>query len=402
MRAENVIPLQDPEFWQDPYPLLNRLRENGRVAVTDSGVKAVLRHADCEAMLRGDGFVNEGVSLLERRGFRAGDALLEWRRLTLGAINGADHRRIRALAGRAITHQTVECMRPLIRERTHALLDELAPRGEMDVVADLAQRLPLAVISDYLGIDEADRDRIADTVLAGVAQAFGVRVDEEVRSRANAMFGTLMDFIAGLIRERSMQPRTDLLTRLMSVEESGDRLAQQEIIVLFLNLFSGATESTASAMASGLLLFARHPEQAQRVRDNPELLKPATEEVLRLYPPNLVLQNKLSARRQELFGVELAEGEQVVIPFGAPNRDPRVWADPDRFDVTRPVQRHFSFSLGEHFCLGQALARCQLQEVFGTVLARCHDLRLLVDAPRWKPFGAVSSMEALPLGFRAA
>jgi cytochrome P450 len=399
MSASGVIPLADFAFWQDPYPTLDRLREQHRTAVTDSGVKAIMRYADCEELLKGDGFVNEGVSLLERRGFRAGDALLEWRRLTLGAINGESHRRIRALAGRAITHQTVEYMRPRIRELTDALIEPHMASGEIDVAADLARRLPLAVISEFLGISEADRDRVADTVLRGAARAFGVNVTAEIRAEVNAMFEELMGFIAGLIAERRMTPKADALSRLMSVEECGDRLTQQEIVVLFLNLFSGATESTASAMTSGAWLFARYPEQAALVRENPGLLKPAVEEILRLYPPNLLLANKISAREQDLFGLHFAVGEQVVIPLGAPNRDPRVWDAPDNFDVRREPKRHFTFSIGEHFCLGQALARCLLQEFFAVLLARFEIMELLVETPRWIPFGAVNQMESLPLRF---
>lgn len=399
MSAPGVIPLADAAFWQDPYPTLDRVREQHRTAVTDAGVKAITRYADCEELLRGGAFVNEGVSLLERRGFRPADALLEWRRLTLGAINGENHRRIRALAGRAITHQTVECMRPRIRELTHALIEPHAARGEIDVVDDLARRLPLGVISEFLGISEADRDRVADTVLQGAARAFGVNVTAEIRAEVNAMFEELMGFIAGLIAERRMSPRVDALSRLMSVEECGERLTQQEIIVLFLNIFSGATESTASAMASGAWLFARHPQQAALVRAHPELLKPAVEEILRLHPPNLLLANKISLHEQDAFGLHFDAGEQVVIPLGAPNRDPRIWDSPDDFDVRRESKRHLTFSIGEHFCLGQALARCLLQEFFSVLLERCREMEALVDKPRWIPFAAVNQMESLPLRF---
>lgn len=399
MSAPGVIPLRDAAFWRDPYPLLNALREAAPTARTDGGVTAILRHADCDALLRGDGFVNEGVSLLERRGFRSGDALLEWRRLTLGALNGPAHRRIRALVGRAITHQSVDYLRPLVRATTEALLAPQLARGEVDVVADLARQLPLAAISDYLGIAAEDRDRVADTVVAGSSRAFGVDVDAAVRDDVNARFAALMDFIRGLIAARRLQPRSDLLSRLLAAEEGGERLSGEEVAVLFLNLFAGAIESTASAMASGMWLFARHPQQAERVRADPALLAPAVEEVLRLLPPNLLLANRIAARELEFCGQRFAAGESVVIPLAAPNRDPRVFAAPDEFDVARAPRRHVTFSTGEHFCLGQALARCLLQEFFGVMLARCTRLAVPAGPPRWRPFAAVNLMESLPLTF---
>lgn len=394
MSGAHILPLTDAAFWADPYPAINALREATRVAVTDAGVKVILRHADVEQLLNGGAFINEGISLLERRGFVAGDPIYEWRKRALGSLHGEDHRRIRSLVGRAITHHSVDALRPMIRrhaiERLTPLLDQPA-----DFVTAVAEPLPLAVISDYLGIAPADRERVDHLVRQGQADAFGVNVTAAIRTRVNAMFATLLAFIDELIEARRIRPQNDLLTKLLDVEELGDRLSRKEVVVLFLNLFVGATESTASAMMTGTWLLGRQPELVDVLHDDPSRVPAFVEEALRLYPPNLVLGNKIAGHDVEIFDTRFAAGESVVVPLAAPNRDPRVFAQPDSIVLDRPPARHFTFSLGSHFCLGQALARCQLQEYFACLTKIVRRIELAADKPEWVPFAAVNAMVQL-------
>lgn len=394
----NVLPLRDPDFWQDPFPLINRLREAARVAHTDDGVKVILRHADVEALLNGGQFINEGISLLERRGFKPGDPIHEWRRQALGSLHGENHRRIRSLVGKAMGERYMESIPPAVEHYLWRILDEVG--GErFDAVTAIGAQLPLQVISEYLGIAPQDRQRVDHLVRQGQAEAFGVNVTPEIRERVNAMFAILLEFIEGLIDERRISPGNDLLTQLLDVDEMGDRLSKPEIVVLFLNLFIGATESTASAMTTGLWQLALRPSLLRQLRRDPSLIENFVEEVLRLFPPNTVLGNKIAARDTEFCGVPFAEGEMVVVPLASPNRDPRVFERPDEIDLQRPRKRHFTFSYGAHFCLGQALARCQLRAFFEVVARHCDRIELLTDTPRWVPFTAINRMEALPLRF---
>lgn len=389
-----VLPLTDAAFWADPYPALNALREATRVAVTDAGVKVVLRHADVEQLLNGGAFINEGISLLERRGFVPGDPIYEWRKRALGSLHGEGHRRIRSLVGRAITHHSVDALRPMIRRHAAEALQPLLDRPA-DFVIAIAGSLPLVVISDYLGIGHGDRERIDHLVREGQAEAFGVNVTAEIRERVNAMFATLLAFIDELIEARRLRPQNDLLTKLLDAEELGDRLSRDEVVVLFLNLFVGATESTASALMTGTWLLGRQPQLMDVLRDDPGRVAAFVEEVLRLYPPNLVLANKIAGSDVDIFDTHFVAGESVVVPLAAPNRDPRVFAEPDTIDLERPPARHFTFSLGSHFCLGQALARCQLQEYFGCLTQLACNIDLITDEPQWVPFAAVNAMTEL-------
>ncbi len=234
---------------------------------------------------------------------------------------------------------------------------------------------------------------------SGAADAFGPKVDEAIRDQANHTFAALMDFVSELAEARRREPRDDLLTQLIQVEEAGDRLSRDELVVLFTNIFGGAVESSASVLTSAVMLLAQHPEQAALLRAQPGLAKGAVEEVLR-HRPAFYAVGKKAARALTWRDQSFAKGQPITIPLGAPNRDPRRWADPDRFDITRPPeQRSLSFSAGAHFCLGQALARADLQEAVTAFASRCDEIELEIDPPRWVPFVSVNRVEALPVRF---
>lgn len=391
-----LLDLKNPCFWQNPFPILNDLRERTRVAVTEDGVKAILRHADVQELLLSGKFINEGISLLERRGFKPGDALYEYRKLALGALSGDGHRRFRALVGRALSEDHVELVRPIAARHIDVLLPDLLNR-DIEAVTQLTQPLLLEIIGEFLGIDVADRRSIDALVREGQAKAFGREVTQQIRDNVNAIFVDLQRFMTQQIEERRMAPKNDVLTRLLDAEVENQTLTQREIIVFFLNLFIGAGESTGSAMATGLWLLAQDRALFERLKAQPDLVPRFVEEELRLYPPNTLLANKVAKAAMEFCGVQFAKGEIVMVPLPAPNRDPRVFERPDEVDLDGKPQRHFTFSLGSHFCLGQALARAQLQEFFTRVCGAVERIDSLDSTIEWEPYAAVSNIRRLSL-----
>lgn len=406
MTTEAIVPLEDPDFWQNPYPVLAELRDQHRTAVTDAGIKAVLRWDDAEALLKSDRFLNQGLEYLEERGFNPGDPLYEWRRHSIGALNGPDHTRIRSLVSRALTHRTVDGLRPMIRTHAENLLAEHLPKnggqGSLEARRDFATRLPFLTITDFLGIRIEESMTVAQKMGQGSADAFGPKVTPEIRDAANASFRAMMEFVGQLYEDRRSRPRDDLLTALIAAEEGGERLSHDELIVLFTNIFGGAIETTASLIASSLYEMARHPDQAAQLRADPDRWKKGfAEETIRMRP-GFYAVGKKAAAAHSAFGLDFEEAEPVTMLIGGPNRDPRRFPEPDRFDMTRdPKIWSLSFSMGAHFCLGQALARCEIQEAAATFARHCGEIEL-AEEPRWLEQVMVNRFERLPLRFTDA
>jgi len=394
-----AVPLDDDDYWQDPYPILNELRDRHGTAVTPEGVKVLLRWSDAESLKTHPHVINEGLEYIEQRGFKPGDALYEWRRYSIGARNGEDHRRLRSLVSRAITPRSADRLRPLVRAQTRKVLADHADRGELDGRSAF-RHVPFLGIVEFLGIDVDEAMTMAATLADGAADAFGPNVTPQIRAAANATFAKLMEFVDGLVEQRRREPRDDLLTRLIEAEEEGHRLSHDELIVLFTNIFGGAVESTSSVMTSTLLELCRHPDQAALLRADPDGLKRgAAEEVLRHRPGFYAIGKKVDAPTT-VGGLAFAAGEALSVLVGGPNRDAARWRDPDRFDITRdPNIWSYTFSVGPHFCLGQAIARTELQEFAATIASNCVDLELIGE-PRWKPRVMVNAVEALPLRYR--
>lgn len=394
-----LLPLDDDEYWADPYPLLSELRERHRTAVTPEGVPALLRWADAEEVKKRPEFVNEGLEYIEARGFVPGDPLYEWRRYSIGALNGADHRRLRGLVNRALTPRAVERVRPVVRGHVRDLLARHADAGRLDVREHI-RIVPFLSIAAFLDISPAEAAEVGRRMQGGGADAFGPNVTPEIREAANATFAAAMAFVSDLVADRRATPREDLLSRLIAVEEDGDRLSNDELIVLFTNIFAGAIDTTSSVMTSMFLEFARHPDQLELLRSSPdELVRGATEEVLRYRPGFYATGNRATAAT-EIAGVRFAEGDTLTIVIGGPNRDPRRYSDPDRFDITRdPNLWSFSFSMGPHFCLGQALARAELQETALAIAAHTRDLEL-VGEPRWSSRTMVNHVDRCEIAYR--
>lgn len=391
-----LLDLKAPEFWQNPAGVLADLRERVPVAQSNEGTKVLLRHADVDHLLMSGKFENEGASLLARRGFKPGDALYEFRRKALGALNGPDHLHIRSLAGKALGPRYIGYVRSVVARRLPQLLDPLMD-VECDALLSITTQLPLEVIGEYLGISEDDRSRVDNLVREGQAKAFGREVTPDIVVRANAIFADLLEFVSGQIQKRRMLPHNDALADLLSVEEDGQKLSQDEVQVLFLNLFIGAVESTASSMSTGLLLLSQYPDLLEAFRRNPAVVSAFVEENLRLYPPNILIANKVAKEDGTFFGVAFVKGESVIVPVPSPNRDPRVFVNPDRVHLARPAQRHFTFSLGQHFCLGQAFARAQLQAFFSVLSRLVERVEPCQDQVKWVPYAAITRMQELRL-----
>ncbi|MFN8025662.1 MAG: cytochrome P450 [Acidimicrobiia bacterium] len=388
-----VVDLGDPEFWQDPYPTFARAQH--RIARSDEAVM-LLRADDLDLVHTDPAFAQPGLRARTSRRARQ-PHFYEWRRLTMPAHDDPVHERLRGTVVRAFTPRRVEPLRAELYEHACAVLVELRTHEQFDVVADYANDLPLWLICRFLGLPVDARTEIA-TFLAGTEAGFVDPLTPERRRVAEDGIVALYTYVEGLVDERVADPRDDIVSDLLEAEAEG-RLSRAELLALVVNVLGGAIGSSRAAIANTILLLLAHPEQTAWVRADPDArLNPAIEECLRFHPP-FRTGRKLVVHDNDTFGVPLVAGDTVFLARQAANRDPQRWRDPDRFDVTRAPERHFSFGYGPHFCLGQALARLDVQEAVRAFLAVMMDelpgARLLTVDPRRVPFTPDEQLEEL-------
>ncbi len=396
MSEPMVVSLQNPAFWQDPYPALDAARAQHRTAITEQGEPVILSFDDVEAIAAHPHMGTLGLDALDRLGIADGP-FREWRALSLNARESDDHQRLRGLVGRAFTPMQVQRVRPLVSAHADSILDGLAERGEMEVQNDFARDVPLFSICAFLGIPDEDR-RVIDGLHFGTEEGFGWPMTPERRERADAGIVGLYEYTRRLVELRRQDPGDDLVTALINAEEHGDRLDEGELLAMVVNLIGGAIGSSQSAITSAAYLFANHPEQAAALRANSRFDRPAVEEVLRYSPP--FRSGRRKARRSVIVaGLTLDAGQTVYLSRQAANRDPDRFERPHVFDISRDDIGHASFGHGPHFCLGQALARLTLTEAIPALVRRCHDLELL-EPPMRIPFDPTERFESLRIRFR--
>jgi cytochrome P450 len=389
-----TIDLRDPAFWQDPYPALRAARARHRTARTTTGEPVLLAADDVDTAQADPVFVQLGLGALARLGMHDGP-FHEWRSRTMAAHDGDVHARLRGTVSRAFTPRRVEPVRDRLHQHARSTLGALVTGSEIDLVA-YARDLPLWLVCEFLGLPQDARTEI-DGFLAGTEEAFTDPLTEEARRHAEDGIVALSRYVESLVDEREVEPREDLVTDLLEAERAG-RLDRAELIALAVNVIGGAVGSSRAAIANSLLVLLQHPEQASWVGADRDRLPGAVEECLRFHPPFRSGRRKTTTAVAR-FGIDLPAGATVFLARQAANRDPTRWFEPDRFDVTRPVERHSSFGYGPHFCLGQAIARLDVQESVWAFLSTSPGARLVTTTPRRVPFTVDEQLEEVVVAF---
>ena len=315
-----------------------------------------------------------------------------------GSINGMDppeHTRIRRLVASAFTARRVEAMRPRVASIVGELIDGLLDQPQpADFVARFSLPLPVQVICEMLGIPAEDMEQFhawSDVILGDWQQD-----SDEIMTALVDLYG----YFAGLIEVKRVQPADDLMTALIAARDDADRLSEEELTTLGCTLLIGGHETTANQINLSLLLLLDNPSELEKLRADSGLIPGAVEELMRYVrlggglPPA-----RMTTEDVELGGLTIPAGEVVLPLFATANRDPSVFSDPDRFDVSRGPASHMAFGAGVHHCLGAQLARLELQEAFRGLLVRVPGIRLAVPATelRFKQGMAIHSLQELPV-----
>ncbi|WP_433329750.1 cytochrome P450 [Spirillospora sp. CA-294931] len=338
-----------PAFRADPYAQYRQLGTLGR---TPAGLWVTTSHRLCERVLRDPRFGHRPET-----GGIWGE---EPRRRSFLLLDPPDHTRLRRLVSKAFTPRLVERLRPRVEELVDELLDGLT--GRADVIASLAYPLPVRLISELLGVPPEDRDRFkgwSDALARGLDPEF-LLPDADVarRHEARVEFTTYFRALAARRRE---EPEDDLLSALVAVSDGGDVLSEPELLATCVLLLVAGHETTVNLIGNGALALLRHPDQLAWFREHPEAAPAAVEELLR-YDPPVQLSTRSALEDVELDGTKIALGEPILLLTGAANRDPEVFDEPERLDLTRYTRdapRHLAFGSGIHFCLGAPLARLE-------------------------------------------
>jgi cholest-4-en-3-one 26-monooxygenase len=266
------------------------------------------------------------------------------------------------------------------------IIDAVIEKGECDFVDDLAAPLPMQVICEMMGVPKEDRRGIYE--LANKMVGFDDPELQEGETKIGFGQGKgeeasaeMFTYAAKLAEKSRANPSDDLATALLTAEVDGQRLNEMEYNSFFLLLAVAGNETTRTVTSNGMLDLIRHPEQRQKVIDDPSVLNSTVEEILR-HEPAVHAFRRTAMADTELRGVPIAEGDKVLMWYPAVNRDEDVFERPDEFDVTRDPNDHLSFGVGEHFCLGANLARMELRKIFGGLLARLPDIELAAEPRR--------------------
>jgi cytochrome P450 len=400
--------LTSPRFVQDPHSVYHRLRQEAPVYwCQPRNGWFVTRYADLlETFSRPEVFRNGGrmAALLQHLPQATLDELEPLRKhFSVGLIHTdpPDHTRLRALVSRAFAPRVLEGMRGRIQALVDELLDRVHRTGRMEFIQDFAFPLPARVVTELLGIPTEDHQRFRRWVTDVVSfqGPGGATAENALRSQAALL--EARHYFRELFELRRREPQDDIVSALVLAEEQGDRLSEPELVSTCTTLLLAGHETTTHLLANGLRALLEHPDQLQKLRDEPELMKNAVEEMLRFEGP-FVYMFHLIGSDIELGGQALRRGQMVLQALPAGNRDPAQFPDPDRFDITRPPERNLAFGYGIHYCIGAPLARMEAEIAFQALLDRYPRLRLEAGEPQWTGGTYFRAQAALPIGFSAA
>lgn len=386
----------------DPHPFYKELRDRDPFHRTWAGDGFVIsRYADVVEVL-GDRTLSSDErnqrrwEAMRTRNARAG--LPDPYEIDISSMlrrDPPDHTRLRGLVSRAFTPRAIERMRPRIEERLDDLMRSLPAHGEIELIRDFAAPLPVTVIAEMLGVPLADRDRFR-AWSDDVVNLLGDSTIEEVRRGLRA-FDELGRYIEGVARQRRLEPRDDLISDLVSAEDSGgDRLSARELVSTSILLLIAGNETTTKLIANSLIALLRHPDQLALLRDEPKRIEGAIDELLR-YDGPVQLTSRMTTEDREICGRPVRQGQQLILMLAGANRDPDQFADPDRLDVTRPDVHHVAFSRGLHFCLGAQLAKLETALALEALITRWPEMKFAAAPIQWGTNTVLRGPIALPL-----
>ena len=401
-----ALDVYDPEFLLDPYPELNRIREEQPIFSATRGesegpVWFLTRHADVQLALRDRklGRINQHAVDREEWGLAPlrGDMgpfydVEDW---SLVWLEPPEHTRIRGLVAKAFTPKRIADLRPRIGEHADRFLDAIVEQGQMDIVNDYAAPLSVHVIAELLGAPTTDWRLMLDWSHQ-ITQMYEMNSTEaDARSAVQACV-EFRAYCMDLMVRRRAEPQDDLITALCFAETEEGTLTDPQIVSMMITLLNAGHEASVNTMANGMLAMMQYPEQWQRLTVGEVKTKTAVEELFRWDAPIQIFDRWVLVDDYEVAGQEIEKYEQVTMLLGSANRDPRHFENPDSFDIGRGDSSHVSFGAGLHHCIGASLARLEVDVALERLADRCPKLEL-IEEPSRPPKFALRGFTSLEL-----
>jgi cytochrome P450 len=359
---------------------LAEAREGHWLARTPMGYM-VIRHEDVTAILRDRRFLSALSLITQMQGIDE-SRFLERRRRSILSVDGEEHARLRRLVAPAFTPKSADRLRPFMREVIDGLVDRVTPDGRCELVEDICEPYPIPIICELLGAPKEDW-KLFSNWATDIFRIFNNDIANDLDAIEMAM-GELETYVRAMIEQRRSRPADDLLTRLIEVEEQGDRMSTDELVMMTEAVLMAGTDTTRNQLACSVALFTGYPDQWTALAENPDLAGPAVEETMR-HLGTVRGTARVAAVDADYRGVVFPTGTLVMTSLVAANHDSAVWPDPGRFDITREAAGvpQLTFGSGIHYCLGASLARAELQEALPILASRMPNLRL-DEAIQWK------------------
>lgn len=400
-RSKSKVDFLDHSFIQQPFPVYEKLRAEEPVhrLLLPSGHAAwmVTRYEDAVNILQDGRFV---TGVLDNRNNETEESLPSHQAIisrNLISVGPEDHRRLRRLIQKAFTPRMIERLRGRIVEISDELLDKIQAGNtrEFDLIEDYAFPLPIIVICEMLGVPLKDQDKFrawSNTIMESVS-------NPQMNQESDDVMKAFVDYLQELISERRNHIQQDLISDLISIEEEGDKLTEQELYALVFVLIIAGHETTVNLIGNGMLALLEHPQQKQLLMDHPELIQAAVEEVLRFNGPAEISNVRWAAENVDFQGIQIRQGDMMLVALSSANRDSNQYENPDTFDITRKVNDHIAFGKGIHYCLGAPLARLEGEIAINALLHRLPEIRLNTDAAllEWRPGMIIRGLKAFPV-----
>jgi cytochrome P450 len=396
-RADYIAPIdaRDPAYIENPYPFFERMRDAGPIHRDSLGIAWVTRYADVKGLLLDKQRISRDPRnwqlYSQIRPYIADSVLERTLEQWLLALDPPAHTRLRGLVQKAFTASAAMALRERIEAVTQDLIAGLRGQPRFDLMATFAQPLPVRVICDLLGLPVADyaTTKTWSDLLVWVLEP---SAPWAMRVEADRACTEMLDYLKGQVAAARSAPRDDLLHELIVAQEEHERLSESELLANLVLLFLAGHETTTNLIGNGLLALLRHPDQLARLRAQPALIETAVDELLRFDGPVNLLP-RVAATDIEIGGKTVKKGELLHLVVGAAHRDPAVFAEPARLDITRAPNPHLAFGAGLHYCVGAPLARIEAAVALRALLAAFPSIESVDGGVEWRTLTTLRGLQ---------